>query len=312
MPEVISVNISEKKGTVKHPVDEIELQVGLGIVGDAHAGDWHRQVSLLDEASIEKMRNKGVKDLTPGIFAENITTQGIELFSLPLGTRLTIGGVELEVTQIGKECHHHCQVYQQVGMCVMPTEGIFTRVITGGKIRPGDRITVLTGIRVAVITLSDKGFAGQRADLTGPTLVEALAGKARVTHTLLLPDDYDQLTQSLITLCDSGDVDVIFTTGGTGFAPRDITPEATLAVIDRQAPGIAEAMRAASMQITPRAMLSRAVAGIRKQTLIVNLPGSPKGAMECMAVFLPAMAHAVETLRGEAYECAPKPEEHPS
>ncbi len=306
MPEVISVNISEEKGTIKHPVDEIELKVGLGIVGDAHAGDWHRQVSLLDEASIEKMRQKGVENLTPGIFAENITTQGIELFVLPIGTRLTIGEVELEVTQIGKECHHHCQVYQQVGMCVMPTEGIFARVAIGGKIRAGSSITVLPSIRAAVITLSDKGFAGQRTDLTGPQLVKLLEGKAQVIQTLLLPDDYEQLTQALIDLSDSGEVDVIFTTGGTGFAPRDITPEATTAVIDRPAPGIGEAMRAASMHITPRAMLSRATAGIRKQTLIVNLPGSPKAAIECIEVFLPVMAHAVETLRGEAYECGRK------
>jgi molybdopterin adenylyltransferase len=210
------------------------------------------------------------------------------------------------VTQIGKECHHHCQIYQQIGMCVMPTEGIFAKVIKDGFIKPGDEITVVPTIRVAIITVSDKGFAGTREDKSGPALVEALKKKAQVAKTVILPDELEDLKTTLASLCDSGEVDVIFTTGGTGFAPRDVTPEATLAVIERPAPGIPEAMRQASLQITPRAMLSRATAGIRKQTLIVNLPGSPKAAVECIDVFLPVMQHAVETLRGDTYECGRK------
>jgi len=306
MATVVSVNISEKKGLVKNPVSGGVKITELGIEGDAHAGEWHRQVSLLDQESIDKMTRKGAKDLRPGIFAENITTEGIELYSLPLGTRLTIGEVELEVTQIGKECHHHCQVYQQVGMCVMPLEGIFTRVISTGWIKPGDEITVTPNIRAAIVTVSDKGFSGERADKSGPALVEALKGKALIGTTLIIPDEIERIKSILVELCDSGDYDLVLTTGGTGFAPRDVTPEATLAVIDRLTPGIPEAIRQASMQITPRAMLSRAIAGIRKSTLILNLPGSPKAAVESIHVFLPVMAHAVETLRGETFECGRK------
>jgi len=306
MAKVVAVNISTKKGTVKHPVLEGCLITPQGIEGDAHAGDWHRQVSLLDQESIDKMTQKGVKDLTPGKFAENITTQGIELYTLPIGTRLLIGETELEVTQIGKECHHHCQIYQQIGMCVMPTEGIFAKVIKDGFVKPSDEIVVVPTIRVVIITVSDKGFAGTREDKSGPALVEALKDKAQVVKTIILPDELEDLKATFASWCDSGEFDVIFTTGGTGFAPRDVTPEATLAVIERPAPGIPEAMRQASLQITSRAMLSRATAGIRKQTLIVNLPGSPKAAVECIEVFLPVMQHAVETLRGETYECGRK------
>jgi molybdopterin adenylyltransferase len=304
MAEVVAVSISANKGSVKCPLAEAHLKKDFGIEGDAHAGNWHRQVSLLAQESVDKMTAQGVKDLTPGKFAENITTRGIELYTLPLGTRLDINGALLEVTQIGKECHQHCQIYQQVGMCIMPLEGIFTRVLQAGTIKAGDPIRVILPIRAAIITLSDKGFSGQRADQSGPALAGALKDHARVVETLILPDELEQIKQALIRLADGGGVDVLFTTGGTGFSPRDFTPEATLAVIERSAPGIPEAMRQASLAITPRAMLSRAAAGIRKRTLIVNLPGSPKAAVECLRVFLPVMAHAVETLRGDSYECA--------
>lgn len=304
MAKVVTVNISKKKGLIKKPVESVHLVEKLGIEGDAHAGNWHRQVSLLDQASVDKMTALGVEGLTPGIFAENITTEGIALHALPIGTRLRVGETELEVTQIGKECHAHCQVYQQVGMCIMPTEGIFTIVIRGGEIRAGDAIEVLNGVRAAVITLSDKGAAGLREDKSGPALVEALRGHALVTEHFVIPDEFEQIKAELCRLADSGNLDLILTTGGTGLAPRDVTPEATLAVVERLVPGIPEAMRAESRKITERAMLSRAQAGVRGRTLIVNLPGSPKGAVECLQVFLPVLAHAVETLRGEAYECA--------
>ena len=304
MAKVVAVNISKKKGLIKKPVESVHLVEKLGIEGDAHAGNWHRQVSLLDQASVDKMTALGVEGLTPGIFAENITTEGVVLHALPIGTRLRVGETELEVTQIGKECHAHCQVYQQVGMCIMPTEGIFTIVIRGGEIRAGDAIEVLNGVRAAVITLSDKGAAGLREDKSGPALVEALRGHALVTEHFVIPDEFEQIKTELCRLADSGNLDLILTTGGTGLAPRDVTPEATLAVVERLVPGIPEAMRAESRKITERAMLSRAQAGVRGRTLIVNLPGSPKAAVECLQVFLPVLGHAVETLRGEAYECA--------
>jgi len=139
MAHVEAVCISENKGERKKPVESVQLREKHGIVGDAHAGDWHRQVSLLAAESIDKMRAMGL-DVTAGDFAENITTSGIELVTLPVGSRLLIGETLLEVTQIGKECHNRCAIYDQAGDCVMPKEGIFAIVITGGTIRPGDDI----------------------------------------------------------------------------------------------------------------------------------------------------------------------------
>ena len=142
MAEVVSVNISEKKGTVKHEVDEIRLKINYGIVGDAHAGNWHRQISLLAEESIDTMRGNGI-ELVNGIFAENINTVGIDLKNLLVGTWLKVGETVIEVTQIGKECHNDCEIKKNVGKCVMPTEGNFAIVIKEGIVRKGDIIEIL-------------------------------------------------------------------------------------------------------------------------------------------------------------------------
>lgn len=141
--KIVSINISEKKGVRKKPVGEVMLRTGYGIEGDAHASsEWHRQVSLLALESIKKMQDLGL-DVKPGDFAENITTEGIDLLSLPVGTHLTIGnGIEAEVSQRGKECHTRCAIYYQAGDCVMPKEGIFVRILKGGKVKTGDAISV--------------------------------------------------------------------------------------------------------------------------------------------------------------------------
>ena len=142
MAEVVSVNISGKKGTVKREVLEIQLKLRHGIVGDAHAGDWHRQISLLAEESVDTMRPL-LAGLLPGAFAENINTRGIELKSLPVGTRLRLGETVVEVTQIGKQCHNDCAIKKATGKCVMPTEGIFAVVVTEGTVRKGDKIEII-------------------------------------------------------------------------------------------------------------------------------------------------------------------------
>ncbi len=142
MAVVISVNISEQKGTVKREVPEIQLKLRHGIVGDAHAGDWHRQISLLAEESVDKMRSL-LPELQPGAFAENINTRGLDLKSLPIGTRLRLGETVVEVTQIGKECHSDCEIKKRTGKCVMPTEGIFAVVVKEGTVRKGDPIEIV-------------------------------------------------------------------------------------------------------------------------------------------------------------------------
>lgn len=143
MAKVIAINISEKKGEVKHPIEKGYFKENHGLEGDAHAGDWHRQVSLLGKESIDKMKMVDAVGFCTGKFAENITTEGIILFELPIGTKLKIGETIMEVTQIGKECHQGCAIRQLVGDCIMPREGIFTRVLTGGFIQAGDELTVL-------------------------------------------------------------------------------------------------------------------------------------------------------------------------
>ena len=159
--------------------------------------------------------------------------------------------------------------------------------------------------RVAVITLSDKGARGEREDVSGQVIEDMVkeAGYGVVSRQLL-SDDRQGLTDALISLCDSNAAELILTTGGTGFSPRDNAPEATLTACERMAPGIAEAMRMASLQITPRAMLSRAVSGIRKKTLIVNLPGSPKAVKENLSFILPTLEHGIAILVGDDGECA--------
>ncbi len=160
------------------------------------------------------------------------------------------------------------------------------------------------GIRVAVLISSDKGARGEREDLSGPAVCAKLEGLAEVVARDVVPDEKELIIEKLIDYADRLKVDLVFTSGGTGLAPRDITPEATLAVCDRLVPGITDAMRLRSLEVTDRAVLSRAIAGTRGRTLIINLPGSPKAVKECLEVFLPVMDHAVETLRGEAFECA--------
>lgn len=305
---VIAVCISERKGTQKTEVPSIKLVHDWGIENDAHAGKWHRQVSLLAFEKIEEFRARGA-EVDFGAFGENVICEGFDLRSLPVGTRFRIGDALLELTQIGKECHSHCAIYHQVGDCIMPREGVFTVVLEGGEIKAGDEIEMIPPaadrpFTAAWITLSDKGAAGEREDKSGPLIGEMLTDAGyTVVEGLLLPDGVEALRTQLIRLADQRQVDVIFTTGGTGFSERDLTPEATIEVCDRMAPGIAEALRAYSLTKTPHAMLSRAVSGIRKKTLIINLPGSPKAVRESLEYLIPPLAHGLGVLRGTDGEC---------
>ena len=158
-------------------------------------------------------------------------------------------------------------------------------------------------MKIGIVCVSDRCAAGECTDRSGPAIAECVASLCENPVYRLVPDERQRIADTLRTLADAEGADVIFTTGGTGFAPRDVTPEATCDVLDRAAPGVAEAIRAESMRITPRAMLSRAVSGIRGKTLIVNLPGSPKAVRESIAVVLPVLEHAVETLRGNTQSC---------
>lgn len=306
--KIIAVCTSEKKGIPKTSVSGVVLRENFGIQGDAHAGNWHRQVSLLALEKIEEFRSRGAK-VDYGAFGENLIVEGFDLKKIPVGTQFEAGDAVIELTQIGKECHSHCVIHKAMGDCIMPREGVFARVIQGGEIRPGDLLSMrpLLSDRpftAAVITLSDKGYRGEREDKSGPAACELLTGADyEVIETLLLPDGQERLKKELIRLADQRQVNVIITTGGTGFSESDVTPEATEAVCDRMAMGIAEAVRVHSLAITERAMLSRGVSGIRKKTLIINLPGSQKAVRESLEYLLPSLNHGLGILRGTEKEC---------
>lgn len=306
MAEIIAVCRSEKKGTRKKDIGSGNLIAHFGMENDAHAAfGQHRQISLLAWESIEKMRQKGA-DVGCGDFGENIVTEGLELFTLPVGTRLLIGESVLgEVSQIGKNCHSHCEIYKQIGDCIMPREGIFVRILKGGEVKKGDSIRIADEkITVGILTISDKGSRGEREDLSGPAIAEIMnRANGMVVESGLVPDEKEQIAATLVKWVYEKSPDIIFTTGGTGLSARDVTPEATKEVIEKEIPGFAEVMRGESLKKTPHAMLSRAVAGIRCNTIIINLPGSPKAVRENLEAILPALPHGVAILRGAASEC---------
>ena len=301
-----AICISETRGTLKKGIKQARFITEYGIEHDAHAGRWHRQVSFLGTAEIEAFRARGA-EVAFGAFGENIVADGFRFKELPVGTRLRCGDVIFEITQIGKKCHSHCAIFHQVGDCIMPREGVFARVLHGGEIAVGDELTLFTEkmpLEAAILTASDKGARGEREDRSGAAAAELLESAGyTVAARAILPDEQELIEKQILAWTDRG-IGLVLTTGGTGFSLRDVTPEATSAVIERSAPGISEAMRALSFAVTHRAMLSRATAGLRQRSLIVNLPGSEKAVRECLGFILPELRHGLEILRDDAGECA--------
>jgi len=302
--EVLSLNVSQEKGTVKHPVSEIAID-DLGIIGDAHAGRWHRQVSLLAQESIDRFSLLLGRPLGPGEFGENITFCGVPSQSVSPLDRFVFGEVELEVTQIGKECHGSgCAIFQQVGKCVMPAEGLFARVVRKGNICRGDGGEHRPRpFRCIILTLSDRAAAGVYNDRSGQRVRELLDeffAKRRWHYGVekrVLPDDPEQLRREIMLARECG-IDVIITTGGTGVGPRDITPETIVPLCDKLIPGIIEHLRAKFGQNNPRARLSRAVAGVVGTTQIYALPGSVRAVEEYVPEILATLDHLVYMLHG--------------
>ena len=301
---VYSINISDQKGVAKKPVSTANLITDYGLEGDVHAGDKIKQVSLLSLESIKqqkecpKIKNKSL-ELKPGDFAENITTEGIDLAKIKEGDRMRVGKeVLLEVTKIGKECYRRCSIYYKIGDCIMPREGVFARVLKGGVIQSGDVLEITP--RAAIVTISDSCFKKERKDESGKTLADLLKKRGiELVASEIIPDEKELIKEKLKEHSDILKVDLIFTSGGTGLGPRDVTPEATLEVADRIVPGIAEMIRNENITRTgKRSVLSRAVSVIRKGTLIINLPGSPAGVKESFEAIAEILGHAVEMLRG--------------
>ncbi len=296
--KILSVNTSEKKGIVKTPVAKIELSE-VGIKNDAHAGPWHRQISLLGKESFDKFSIEAKREILFGEFAENITTEGVILYKTSPLDIFKNKELELMVTQIGKKCHgDSCAIFREVGNCVMPKEGIFAKVIRGGEMKAGDVLEYHPKIyKVKVITLSDRASRGEYEDLSGPEVAKIVqtyfekANKLVTTEVVVIPDDEEQLKQ--ICMMDKNHYDVIITTGGTGIGPRDITPDVIRPLLDKEIPGIMEIIRVRYGMEKPNASLSRSIAGVMGSTLVYTLPGSVKAVREYMDEILKTLEHLV-------------------
>lgn len=301
---VRSVNVSAKKGTVKHAVDAVTITEA-GAENDAHAGSGHRQVSMLAVESIERFAREANRQIRFGEFAENITTEGIDLTKCHVFDRFRIGEVELEVTQIGKQCHGTaCAIFQEVGNCVMPKEGIFCRVLKTGTIRPNDGILHLPKVlRVSIVTLSDRASSGIYEDRSGPRIREILASffsewdQPVEIENIVLPDDAGALRPLLAERRNAG-TDFVFTTGGTGIGEKDITVETVSAMVDKQIPGIMEWIRVKYGAEKPNALLSRGIAGVMGKTIVYTLPGSVKAVSEYLSEITKTMEHLLFMLHG--------------
>lgn len=293
-----SVNISEQKGTIKTPVTKITIG-NSGVANDAHAGDWHRQVSMLACESVEKFSRQAGREIGFGEFAENLTVRGMNLVETAPLDIFRFNDVVLEVTQIGKKCHgDNCAIFREVGNCVMPKEGIFCRVKHGGDLKAGDTGTYEPKVfKIHVITLSDRASKGIYEDRSGPAIETQTAqyfkDKKRLVDVkrTVISDNADALRKLLQELIPV--TDFIFTTGGTGIGERDITPETVKPLLSKEIPGIMEMIRVKYGSIKPNALLSRGVAGLCDDTFIFTLPGSLKAVEEYLAEILPMLEHLV-------------------
>lgn len=306
MARVTAVCLSESRGTAKRRRTRVTLVPGLGIEGDAHGGPGPRQVSLLSEMSLARMEQGGVRT-RHGCCGENIDVSGeMELHTLLPGVRLKLGGdAEVRVTAVGKDASDgHADAV--IPGNIFPREGVFAEVLAGGQVAPGDAVELLRrdGYAAGVLTVSDSASRGEREDGSGPAVLDLLGRSGFLPARYgVVPDDLLTISSKIRLWCEDGSLDVLFTTGGTGFSPRDVTPEATGAVCDRMVPGIPEMIRSLSAASVPTAWLSRAVAGICRRTLVVNLPGSRKAAVECCGFALAVTGHGLEVLRGQVTRC---------
>jgi len=302
--EIISVNISEKKGTIKKPVSTINL-TKIGIPEDAHSGTWHRQVSMLATESIKKFSKEANRELVPGEFAENITSEGMEIHLCKPFDKFVSDDIELMVTQIGKKCHgDNCAIFREVGNCVMPKEGIFLKVIKEGSLQAGAKLVFQPRVlKIKTITLSDRASAGEYEDKSGP-FIRNYSGKYFEKENRyfefdseIIPDE-KELLEHTIQKAVNQNYDIIFTTGGTGIGPRDITPDVVKPMLDKEIPGIMELIRVKYGMKNPGAVLSRSVAGLINLTLVYVMPGSPKAVKEYLDEILPTIEHSLRMIYG--------------
>jgi len=305
---VKSICISAKKGVRKYQVESAYMEKNKGILNDAHGDGGFRQVSLLSNVLIEEFANENSIKIDDGIFGENIITEGLNLSDFKKRTEFQIGGCSrILIVQHGKECHdNNCPIGQQTGKCLMPESGTFVKVLSSGELHPGQRISKLRDqvFLIGFITISDKASSGARADRTLETMQNSLLNtEYELIDHAVVPDEPSLIEKKILNMTDFQYIDLVITCGGTGLSIRDITPEVTKSIISREIPGIAEILRAESYKITPYSSLSRGIAGTRKKSIIVNLPGSPKAVKESIPILLPMLDHAIIKVQGDTEEC---------
>lgn len=305
MITIKQINISTERGTAKFPVDSAVITES-GIEGDAHSGEWHRQITILAEESVMKFEKETGRKTKSGEFATNIMISGLDTSKVKIGDRFFLNDAEVEITQIGKEPHYYdSPVLKDTGRNIMFDEGLFAKVIKTGKIKIGDKVEYIKKpLKLRIITLSDSVSKGIYEDRSGPKIKESIEehysdNKADISIDVI-PDEKDKLEILLKKYTDEK-VDAIFTTGGTGVGPRDITPEVVTEFADKLIPGIMDHIRMKHGQTIPNALLSRSVAAVKNKTLIYTLPGSVKAVTEYMDEILKTINHLFKMLNGEGH-----------
>jgi len=300
--KVLSVNISDKKGTRKRPVDFIELDEN-GIVNDAHSGNWKRQVSLLDIAGIKKYSEVAGRDIGFGEFAENLSVSSLDFSKFSVLDHLKMGGLDLEITQVGKKCHGSgCKIFKEVGDCVMPKEGVFCRVVKGGMLKSGDVLEYhKKKYKIRVIVLSDRAYKGSYEDRSGKSILSIMEeymnarGWYNEITRQVIPDEQSELIRLVEETLDM-EYDILITSGGTGIGTRDITPDTIRPMLDKEIPGIMEMIRVKHGMEKPGALLSRSLAGTIGKTLVYCIPGSVNAAKEYLEEILKTLEHSIHML----------------
>ncbi len=296
---ILSINVSDKKGTIKKPVNKVIVDKN-GIINDAHYGTPHRYVSFLSVEDIRNFEQIYGKKINYGEFAENITTQDIDLSQLKLLDKLIINNIIFEITQIGKKCHgEKCEIFKTTGDCIMPKKGLFARVIGSGEIQKNDQIIIeKKKYRIASITLSNRAFNGIYEDISGNKIknyIDEFVEQQNINSYYeysLIDDNYYKLEKKLNHYIEN-DYDIIFTTGGTGIGIHDITYEVIKSVIDKEIPGIMDYIRLKSAEQNLNALISRSIAGVKKNTLIFSLPGNIKAIDEYMTIINKLLMHLI-------------------
>ena len=299
-----AINISDRKGIAKKPVTAADFDL-TGIVGDAHSGNWHRQISLLGTPSIRRFESRMSRTIGPGEFGENITVEGMDLNDVSILDRFRIGDVEMEITQIGKTCHgDDCAIFREVGKCVMPKEGLFARIITPGRVETGQEMSYIPRpFKVRVITVSDRAYAGEYEDLSGPRVMELVGEHYSPTRWHInadyevIPDEASKIADAVKSAVEAGS-DIIFTTGGTGVGPRDLTVDVVEKLADKTVPGVMDQIRLKHGEKNPNALISRSVCAVIGTSLVYTLPGSVKAVQEYLLEIFKTVDHMVSMLHG--------------